>query len=250
MTAKAKETFPMFGEIVVRKKLASPRVISEALTLQRLESEECHRTPRLGELLIMRNILDEKTVRDILDEQKLGKEKRKILKIKTKRCGDVAIVTLEGRLDQYKGESLKRAIDALMDQGIAKFAINSEKLVYMNIHGISSIIALVDEARIRGGDVKFFNPVYVGFIFERLGLDKFIQIFDTEDEAVAELSKPVDDFLSRGAMAEYLSDSAKRQFHLSYCKHVRKIPLKSQVYYQSRKDAVSSGKKPCHLCKP
>ena len=250
MSARTKELFPKFGEIVVRKRLASPRVVNEALALQQLEQEELGTPLKLGELLVMKNILNHESVRDILDEQKLGRSSRRVLRIKTRVQRGVVIIALAGRLDEVKGEVLKQTIDRLSDKGENKFAIDAERLVYVNIAGISSILSLIDDARSRGGDIKFFNMVYGGFIFERLGLHRFIQIFETAEQAVSAFALSLDEYTSRGSLGEYVAAQNGKLFHLSYCKKTELIPLDTKIYFQSKHHARADGKEPCRLCKP
>lgn len=247
---KTRGTFPKFGEIVVRKKLASPQTINEALALQRLEVEEDRPPLKLGELLVQQNILDPKTVRDILDEQKLGVSSRRVLKVRTAVKQGIVIVSLEGRLDLVKGEILKKTLVRLMDEGMAKFAINADRLVYVNIAGLSVILNLVDHARSLGGDVKFYSVTYTGMIFRRIGLDRFIQILEGERAAIDAFRESIDEVMSRGTVGEYVSTQNSKYFHLSYCKTTLETPLTEKLFYPNKTHARDDGKVPCPACKP
>ena len=99
--------------------------------------------------------------------------------------------------------------------------------------------------------MKFFALTPdVRFVIDRLGLALFIQTFDTEEEASKAFELPIDEYMSRGALAEYVSPETGRFFHLSYCPAAQKIPEDQRVYFESKWHAREGGKLPCKRCKP
>lgn len=253
MAKKLHETYHKIGELLVRKNLASPEAIDEALAIQRAHIEQKQTPPRLGEILIDRKILSRKLIKEILQEQLVGRSEKRTLKVDLRDAHGVAVVTLDGRLDETKEEPVTQIFERLMNRGFARIAVDCTKLVYLNSHGISSFVAYIDEARARGGDMKFFG---LGpdsrVVLERLGLNQFIQVFNTESDALKAFELPIDEYMSRGALAEYVSTEAKgdKSFHLSYCALAQKIHEENRVYFESKWHARSAGKQPCKRCKP
>jgi len=253
MSKKLKDTYHKIGELLVRRNLAPAAAIDEALAIQRTAIEH-NRTPQLlGEILIERKVLDRKLIREILEEQQVGRGTKKILKVDLRDADGVAVVLLDGRLDETKEEPVTRVFERLMNRGFARIAVDCSKLVYLNSHGISSFVAYIDEARARGGDLKFFGmSTEARFVMERLGLSKFVQTFARESDAIKAFGLPIDEYMSRGALAEYVSTDGKadRFYHLSYCTAAQKIHEEDRVYFESKWHARNSGKMPCKRCKP
>lgn len=253
MSKKLKDTYHKIGELLVRRNLAPAAAIDEALAIQRSAIEQKRTPPRLGEILIERKVLDRKLIKEILEEQQVGRGQKKILKIDLRDAEGVAVVILDGRLDETKEEPVTRVFERLMNRGFARIAVDCSRLVYLNSHGISSFVAYIDEARARGGDLKFFGlNAEAAFVLERLGLSNFIQTFSRESETIKAFSLPIDEYMSRGALAEYVSAEGKRDkfYHLSYCPAAQKIHEEDRVYYESKWHARNSGKQPCKRCKP
>ena len=253
MSKKLKDTYHKIGELLVRRNLAPAAAIDEALAIQRSHIEQHRTPPRLGEILIERKVLDRKLIREILQEQQVGRGTKKILKIDLKDADGVAVLVLDGRLDETKEEPVTKVFERLMNRGFARIAVDCSRLVYLNSHGISSFVSYIDEARARGGDMKFFGmSAESRFVMERLGLSNFVQTFTAEDDALKAFELPIDEYMSRGALAEYVSTDGKsdRFYHLSYCTAAQKIHEEDRCYFESKWHARNSGKLPCKRCKP
>src|SRR5436190_23463619 len=253
MSKKLRETYHKIGELLVRRNLAPAAAIDEALAIQRSHIQQKRTPPLLGEILIERKVLDRKMIKEILQEQEVGRGQKKILKIDLKDADGVAIITLDGRLDESKEEALTKVFERLMNRGFCRIALDCSKLVYLNSHGVSSFVSYIDEARARGGDMKFFGmSAESRFVMERLGLSNFVQAFANETEALKAFELPIDEYMSRGALAEYVSADGRsdRFYHLSYCTAAQKIHEEDRVYFESKWHARNSGKLPCKRCKP
>ncbi len=251
MARRLKDTYHKIGEILVRRQLAPPEAIDEALAVQRTALEQKKSAPRLGEILVERKVLDREYIREILEEQKIGRGEKRVLRIDLRERDGVAVVSFEGRLDESREEPVTRVFERLMNAGFARIAVDGTRLVYLNSHGMSSLVAYIDEARARGGDVKFFGLMTdARFVLDRLGLSRFIQIFNREEEALKAFELPIDEYMSRGALAEYVCPEGGRTFHLSFCQAAQKIPESERVYYESKWHAREDGKLPCKRCRP
>ncbi len=251
MTRKLKETYHRIGELLVRRKAASHEVVDELLAFQRAEIERGRRPRRLGELLVERKILDRLTIREILQEQKFHRGEKRQLKISLKDDRGVALLSLAGRLDRDKTPILTKILERLMNRGFARVLIDGSKLVHIESQGIAAFIPYVDESRARGGDVKFWGlAAQARVILERLGLNRFIQTFDSKSTALHSFDTPIDEYMSRGALGEYVSASSTRQFHLSYCTLAQQILEGDRLYYESKADARRQRKQACKQCRP
>jgi anti-sigma B factor antagonist len=69
-----------------------------------------------------------------------------------------AIIALSGNLIE-KGQaiSLLEKVDELGKEGCNKWAIDLEKLIYMNSSGLNTLIQLLTKARVSGGEAVLFN---------------------------------------------------------------------------------------------
>ena len=193
MPRKLHDTYHKIGELLVRKKLATSEAIDEALAIQRSQIGQKRSASRLGEILVERKILDRALIREILEEQKIGRGQKRVLRIDLRDAEGVAVVILDGRVDRSKEPAITRVFERLMNRGFARLAIDCSRLVYLDSHGISSFVAYIDEARARGGDMKFFGlSAEARFVMERLGLSDFVQTFAAEDEAIKAFELPID----------------------------------------------------------
>jgi anti-sigma B factor antagonist len=69
-----------------------------------------------------------------------------------------AVISLSGNLIE-KGQaiSLLEQVDELTKSGCNKWAIDLEKLIYMNSSGLNTLIQLLTKARVGGGEAVLYN---------------------------------------------------------------------------------------------
>lgn len=251
MTKKLKDTYPRLGELLVRKRAATPEVVDQALAIQRAELAHAGSAKKIGDILVERKVLDRATIRKILEEQKVARGEKRKFRVSLHDDHAVAILKLEGRLDKTKVDPVRRILEKLMNNGFVRVAVDAADLAYIDPEGVTAFIQYIDESRARGGDIKFVAlNTMVNAIFEQLGLDKFVQTFDKRADAVCAFDLPIDEYMSRGALGEYVSEPGQKQFHLSYCSHAQSIPDEDRVYYESKWHARKDSKQPCRRCKP
>lgn len=251
MPKKVKDTYHKIGELLVRRNLASSEAIDQALALQRADLERNKTPRRLGEILVERKVLSKSLIREILEEQRIGRGETRKLRVDLRDRDGVAIVSLEGRLDGTKTDAAIRVFERLMNRGFARIAVDGRKLTTLDSYGVSSLVAYIDEARARGGDMKFFGLNHdVRLVMERLGLSKFVQTFEDEEETIKAFDLSIDEYMSWGALAEYISVPGSRTFHLSYCAAAQKINEEDRLYFESKWHAREAGRQPCQKCKP
>lgn len=250
-TKKMKDLFPRLGEIVVRKKLASPQQVDAALTQQRVEMEQNRRPLKLGELLIQKGILDRADIREILEEQKIGRGEKKVLVLGLDILPDhVALITMRGRLDQHKCDAMARVLERLMDKGIVRVILDCKRLVGVDNYGLSALAPYIDETRLRSGDVKWIFTDNIQSYLDHCGFSSFVDIQKDVKSAQAAFKKSIDGLLSRGTLGEVVSSGQFKEYHLSYCKEVQGLSIEDRTFYQTKRDARLAGKAGCDLCLP
>jgi len=72
--------------------------------------------------------------------------------------GNYAVIGLSGNLIE-KGQALSLVDKAeeLSKNGCTRWAIDLEKLIYMNSSGLNTLIQLLTKARVSGGEAVLFN---------------------------------------------------------------------------------------------
>ena len=248
---KTDNKYHRFGEILVRKSASNVRAVDEALAVQKAEIDAGKNPRKIGIILAERKLLDRLTIRDILQEQKLLRGTSHKFKIDLRDEGGIALLSLKGRLDEKTAEPLTKVLEKLMNRGFARVAIDATELAYLDSRGFSCFISYVDESRARGGDLKFFGlSAEADLLLKNLGLHRFLQVFEDKHQTVVAFDLPIDEYMSQGALGEYVSSSKSRLFHLSYCATAHKLDEASKVYFESKWHARDTGKKACQKCKP
>lgn len=253
MVAKAKSTGPIYrlGDLLLRRGLISYEELRHALAVQRAAIEEDDCAPRLGEILVRQRILDRATIREILEEQKVVRGEKRRFQLEISQSRGAVIVRLRGRLDETTDARLVRVLERLLNRGAARIVLDARRLLYINNLAISSLIVFVDETRLRGGDLKIFGlDTDTRVPFERLQLTRYLHVTETESQAVRAFDRPVDDLVASGSLSEFVSTSAGRYYHLSYCPDNRRAPEETRLYFRTKDVAEHAGKSPCDKCRP
>lgn len=246
---KLKDTYPRLGELLVQRQLVSPDAIEHALALQRAALEREERAPKIGEILVQQKSLSKQTVKLILDEQKVARGEKRRLSIGVEEAGGgVVLLKLRGGLDKKTDAALVKVLEKLMDRAVYRIAVDGAHLVSISSYSISSFIAYIDECRGHGGELAFFNlrgPASV--TFDKLNLMPFLSVYDSREAALEALKDPG---AANGSVSEFVSSFTNRLYHRSYCNDVKKLEEDTRLYYMSRGNAERGGKKPCPRCKP
>ncbi|HBE04018.1 MAG: anti-anti-sigma factor [Spirochaetes bacterium GWF1_41_5] len=109
------------------------------------------------------------------------------MEIKTREREGIIIFDITGEIDLYNAPEIKDSIKKQIDQGHKKIIINLENVSYIDSSGIGALISSLSNLKKIGGGLKIIN-VYdsVKKVFELTKLTSFFQIFNNEDEAVAD----------------------------------------------------------------
>jgi len=100
--------------------------------------------------------------------------------------GPVQIIRLNGSLDMYSFPRLESQLNALFRSGQCLVILDCHNLDYIGSAGLGALIALAKQARELNGDIRLLNlPERIYKIIELLGFTKVLQVFDTEEAALA-----------------------------------------------------------------
>ncbi len=169
------------------------------------------------------------------------------LRITRRKQGEVAVLELSGRLDASLDRHLLQAIESLMEAGERSIVLDCGSLEYLGSRGVSAFIAVIDDLRAQGGDLKLAGvSPQAGLVLDRLGVSKLLQRFATAGEAAAAFAVPIGEFLKDGGLETFVGSEGGTVFHASGCPAVKRI--RSVVTYVSRKQARDAGLRPCRTC--
>ena len=102
------------------------------------------------------------------------------------RDGDRLIVRIDGELDHFCAQSVRRDLDALLlDRSIRTLILDFSSLTFMDSSGIGVVLGRYRLLRDRGGHVAIagMNP-HIARLFHMSGLDRIIRQLDKHQEAI------------------------------------------------------------------
>jgi anti-anti-sigma factor len=91
-------------------------------------------------------------------------------------------------LDTGGDEEMYILLQTIINAGAKKIIINMENMNFIDSKGIAVLINAAKVIRKNNGDIVLFDvPERIKSIFRPINLQRFIKIFDTEEQAVKEL---------------------------------------------------------------
>lgn len=102
---------------------------------------------------------------------------------------DYAFLHLRGDFDTYYVTSLQHEIDQLGKAGIKKVALNLRLVRFINSTALGAIIKISKALQQQGGKLVISRPSpFCRDIFSKVGLDRVVRVYETEEEAIAGLA--------------------------------------------------------------
>lgn len=99
---------------------------------------------------------------------------------------DITILDVKGSVDTYTVRALYQQLDMAVATKSAKLIVNLTGVDFMDSSGLAALVQCMNKCRERGGDLHLCNPQQsVRMILELTRLDKALEIFPTEADAVA-----------------------------------------------------------------
>ncbi len=169
------------------------------------------------------------------------------VRVRPVREGGGAVLEISGRLEAPLHPEMRDEIDRLLDRGRHRIIVDCSGLEYLGSRGVSIFIAVIDEVRARGGDLKLAGVrPQAAVVLDRLGVTRLIQVFRSVDEAVRAFEAPIGDYMGKGGLDVFVGSREGRVFHASRCDRARRIG--QAVTYPSKKAAREAGRRPCRRC--
>ncbi|MGI8586915.1 MAG: STAS domain-containing protein [Chloroflexia bacterium] len=99
---------------------------------------------------------------------------------------DATIIDLKGDVTSFSDAGLHAGFDKASARGLTFIILNFTGVEYVNSAGIATVISLLSEARSREQQLLIvgLSPHYQK-IFRMVGVARYAEIFETEDEALA-----------------------------------------------------------------
>lgn len=103
-----------------------------------------------------------------------------------KNLGEIKELKVVGELDALVAPKLKERITKLVEGDSTKFIIDFEEVTHINSLAMGILRGKLKVVKEMGGDIKLIKlNEHIKTIFEMIGLDEIFEIYETEDEAVA-----------------------------------------------------------------
>ncbi len=100
--------------------------------------------------------------------------------------GDVAILSLVGRLDLTNASTLKETSKDVLANEAKKMILNMGEVDFINSSGLGALVSILKEVRSSRGSMKLTNLApYVKEIFDITQLSNIFDIFPDEKQALA-----------------------------------------------------------------
>ncbi len=100
--------------------------------------------------------------------------------------GDVSIIAIKGDVTAVTGEAIENAYQDVSSSGTKKILLNFDLECYINSGGIAALIGVVSESRKKEQIIRATGlSDHFQKIFNMVGLTKYIQIFPSEESALA-----------------------------------------------------------------
>jgi anti-sigma B factor antagonist len=111
------------------------------------------------------------------------------LKVDTRSVNSTAsMIDLEGEVDVYTAPQLKQQIIAMLDSGIYHVIVNLSNVEYLDSTALGVLIGGLKRLREKNGTLDLICPnPRIKRIFEITGLDKIFDIFNSEQDALAQV---------------------------------------------------------------
>ncbi|HMM29853.1 MAG TPA: STAS domain-containing protein [Aggregatilineaceae bacterium] len=98
----------------------------------------------------------------------------------------VTIYSVEGRVDSEGAVDLDMALQAATADGKNKMVLEMAEVRYINSAGLRTLADILTQNQKAGGDLKLVNlHPKVKRVFQIIGFERFFNIYESIDEAVA-----------------------------------------------------------------
>ncbi len=100
--------------------------------------------------------------------------------------GDIAVLSLQGRLDLTSASSLKEISKEVLAANAKKMILNMDKVDFINSSGLGALVSILKEVRNSQGSMRLTNLApYVKEIFDITQLTNIFEIYQDEKQAIS-----------------------------------------------------------------
>ena len=100
--------------------------------------------------------------------------------------GDIAVLSIEGRLDLTSASVLKDMSKQVIESESKKMILNLDKVDFINSSGLGALVSILKDVRSSQGSMKLTNLApYVKEIFDITQLANIFDIFPDEKQAIS-----------------------------------------------------------------
>lgn len=108
------------------------------------------------------------------------------LEVKQYSYNDVHVLELAGRIDSHSASTLRDELAKSMNLRPANIVVGLKDVSFIDSSGLAILVQGLRTCRERGGNLCLSNPQHpVRMIFELTRLDRAIDIFPNDNEAIA-----------------------------------------------------------------
>lgn len=108
------------------------------------------------------------------------------MNITEREQGEIRVYTVEGRVDSEGAVDLDMALQAATAEGKHKLVLVMSEVRYINSAGLRTLADIQTQNQKAGGDLKLVNlHPKVKRVFQIIGFERFFNIYETIDEAMA-----------------------------------------------------------------
>lgn len=114
------------------------------------------------------------------------------MKIDTSNYDDYAVLTLKGEFDTFHCPTLLEEVEGQIERGMSDLIIEMRLVKFINSTALGAMIKAHKRCRAEGGELVIGHPSpFVRDVISKVGIDKLISVYASEDEAVKAIIKHV-----------------------------------------------------------
>jgi anti-anti-sigma factor len=122
---------------------------------------------------------------------------------------DHAVLHLRGEFDTYYVRSLQEEVDELIAAGTVNLVLNLRLVKFINSTALGAIIKASRQCQAKGGKLALSRPSpFCRGIIEKVGLDRVVSIYDSDDEAAKGITSGAKATKSKGPAAPEMEDGS------------------------------------------
>ena len=112
------------------------------------------------------------------------------MKIETKEKDNVILISISGKIDLYNTKEITQLLEKFIRENKLRIIVNLENVPFMDSSGFVSLVTWTRKFQQYSGSLKILNVTcFVKKIIEQNSMNAILQIYDSENAALASFSK-------------------------------------------------------------